>query len=328
MVASNVIGHDSIAQRLEFAFEQDRIPSGYLLIGPEGIGKSTLVKSFAQKMNCATQDNCRICDSCKMFDGGRHPDFHVIKPEGQNIRIKQIHELIGHLDLKPVYAKKRVVLVKEANKLNPESANSFLKILEEPPLNTLIVLMTGDESQLLETIVSRCQKIYFSPLTQEEIRLVLDQNYTLDSDTMSFALCYAQGRVRKRFIEKAAQLANMRIQVLQLLKQLTTEKLLDFSTLIDQWVKQNLHPYFLEFCMAWLRDFSSVRRGDFDDLINCDLSEELSDIPSGFTDEKLQWCFELVVETELAIQSNASKALALESLIVQLKQVYWGALVV
>jgi len=328
MVASRIIGHDAIAQRLEFAFEQDRVPSAYLFIGPGGIGKSTLVKAFAQKMNCVTRDNCHSCDNCRMFEVGRHPDFHVIKPEGQNIRIKQIHELIGHLDLKPAYAKKRVVLVKEANKLNAESANSFLKILEEPPLNTLIVLMTADESQLLETIVSRCQKIYFSPLTPEEIRLVLGQNYDLDADTMSFVLCYAQGRVRKRFIESASPLATMRIQVLQLLKQLTSEKLLDFCSLIDQWVKQNLQDYLLEFCMAWLRDFSSIGRGDFDDLINRDLLAELSGIPPGFTDEKLQWCFDLVVETELAIRSNASKALALESLAIQLKQVYEGAIVV
>lgn len=328
MVTQNVIGHDSIAQRLEYAFQQDRIPSGYLLVGPDGIGKSTLVKSFAQMMNCETNDNCHRCDSCKMFDKGMHPDFYVIKPDGQNIRIKQIHELIGHLDLKPTYASKRVVLVKEANKLNPESGNSFLKILEEPPLNTLIVLMTADENQLLETINSRCQKIYFSPLNTEEVRLVLEQNYKLDAESMEFVLCYSQGRIRKQFIEKVSQLANMRIQVLHLLKDLTTEKLFDYTVLSEQWVKQNLHTYFLEFCMAWLRDFASIRNGDMDAVINRDMKAELSEIPDKFTDEVLQWCFDLVVETELAIQSNASKNLALESLMVQLKQVYWGTLVV
>ncbi len=328
MTTSNVIGHDSIAQRLEFAFQQNRIPSGYLFIGPDGIGKSTLVKSFAQMMNCETHDNCHQCDSCRMFDGGRHPDFYVIKPDGKSIRIKQIHELIGHLDLKPAYATKRVVLVKEANKLNQESANSFLKILEEPPLNTLIILMTADENQLLETINSRCQKIYFSPLTSEEIRLVLDQNYKLDPEMMEFLLCYAQGRIRKRFIEKATILANIRIQTLHMLKNLNTEKLHDYSLLTDQWVKQDLHGYFLEFCMAWLRDFVAVRSQTLLDVINRDMKDELSEIPSRFTDEVLQWCFDLVVETELAIQSNASKNLALESLITQLKQIYWGMPVV
>lgn len=328
MTPLNVIGHDSIAQRLEFAFQQDRIPSGYLFIGPDGIGKSTLVKSFAQKMNCATHDNCHQCDNCRMFDGGSHPDFHVIKPDGQSIRIRQIHELIGHLDLKPAYATKRVVLVKEANRLNAESANSFLKILEEPPLNTLIILMTADENQLLETINSRCQKIYFSPLTTEEIRTVLEQNYKLDPEMMDFVLCYSQGRIRKKFIDKASVLANMRIQTLKMLKSLSTEKLYDFSLLTDQWVKQDLHGFFLEFCMAWLRDFLAVRGQGTAELINCDLKDELNDVPEKFTDEMLQWCFGLVVETELAIQSNASKNLALESLLVQLKQVFWGTLVV
>jgi len=63
-------------------------------------------------------------------------------------------------------------------------------------------------------------------------------------------------------------------------------------------------------------------------MINSDIVDELAEIPEQFTDERLQWCFDLVVETELAVQSNASKNLALESLLIQLKQVYWGTLVV
>ncbi|MBU2645702.1 DNA polymerase III subunit delta' [bacterium] len=328
MTFTNVIGHGSIAQQLEYTYQQDRIPSAYLFIGLEGIGKSTLVKAFAQMMNCQTHDNCHRCDSCRMFDNGNHPDFHVIKPDGQSIRIKQIHDLIRHLDLKPAYAVKRLVLVKEAHKLNLESANSFLKILEEPPLNTLIILMTTDENLLLETINSRCQKIYFSPLTSEDLRILLDRNYQLDPATLDFVLSYAQGRIRKGFIEKATILANMRIQVLHMLKTLKTEKLYDYSLLIDQWVKQNLHPFFLEFCMAWLRDLLSVRRQSPMGVINSDMMDELEDVSTCFSDEILQWSFDLVVETELAIQSNASKNLALESLLIQMKQIFWGTLVV
>ncbi len=328
MTFSNVIGHRSNVQQLKTAFQQDRIPSSYLFIGTEGIGKSTLVKAFAQMINCQTHDICHRCDSCRMFDSGSHPDFHVIQPDGQGIRIKQIHDLIRHLDLKPTYAEKRVVLVKEAHKMNLESSNSFLKILEEPPLDTLIVLLTPDESRLLETINSRCHKVYFAPLTTKEIQLVLDRNYQLDPDILDFVLCYAQGRVRSQFIEKAVVLANMRIQVFHILQNLATEKLFDYSLLIDQWVKQNLHGYFLEFCMAWIRDFIAVRKRVLNDLINHDMQDEAETAANKFSDEKLQWIFGLVVETELAIQSNASKSLALESLLVQLKQIFWGTPVV
>jgi len=328
MAFSNLIGHNDIVQRLEFAYQQDRIPSSYLFIGPAGIGKGMLVKAFAQMLNCETHDNCHQCDSCKMFDNKMHPDFHVIRPDGQNIRIRQIHELISHLDLKPIYATKRIVLVKEANKLNQESANSFLKILEEPPLNTLIILMTEDESHLLETINSRCQKIYFSPLNPEEIQTVLNENYQLDAETLEFVLCYAQGRIRKRFIEKATLLSGMRRQVLNMLNSLNTEDLYEYSLMTDKWVKQDLHGYFIEFCLAWLRDFAAIQNQNSSDLINRDLKGELQQIPSRFTNETLQWSFNLVVETEQAIKSNASKNLALESLIIQLKQVFWGTLVV
>lgn len=328
MTPTQVIGHDSIAERLAFAFQQDRIPSGYLFIGFNGIGKSTLVRSFAQMMNCETHDHCHRCNNCSMFDHGSHPDFHVVKPDGRNIRIRQIHELIGYLDLKPAYAKKRVVLVKEAEKMNLESANAFLKILEEPPLNTLIVLSTADENQLLETINSRCQKIYFSPLRPDEVRLVLEENYNLDAETMDFVICYAQGRIRKRFVERVSQLSTMRMQVLQMLKNLTTEKMPDYCLLLENWVKQDLHDYFLEFCAAWLRDFITIHSRLPLPMINNDIKEELAEIPPRVSDESLQSCFDLVVETEAAIQSNASRNLALESLVIQMKQVFWGTLVV
>ncbi|NQU62763.1 MAG: DNA polymerase III subunit [SAR324 cluster bacterium] len=328
MAFSNIIGHDSIVRKLEFAFQQDRIPSSYLFVGSEGIGKSSLVKDFAQMANCETHDNCHNCDSCRMFDNGMHPDFYVIKPDGQGIRIKQIHELIGHLDLKPTYAKKRVVLVKEAHKMNQESANSFLKILEEPSLDTLIILMTPDESRLLETINSRCHKVFFSQLTVKDIRSIVNLNYQLDPDILDFVLCFAQGRIRKIFIEKAAALANMRVQVLHMLNNLKTENLYDHTLLLDHWVKQDLHNFFLEFCMAWLRDFVSVRKQGASGVINSDIMDELETASSSFSEEALQWSFDLVVETELAIQSNASKNLALESLLIQLKQIFWGTPVV
>ncbi len=177
MELKGVYGHDSIKQRLLSAFHQDRIPSAYLFLGQEGIGKALLVREYAQLINCETRNNCGHCTNCRMFAGGSHPDFEIIKPSGQNIRIKQILELIEKLSLKPSYASKRVIFVKQTHRLNQESANSFLKILEEPPLDTLIVLSTTDENLLLETIVSRCQSVHFPPLTKSE--LGAPRNYSI-----------------------------------------------------------------------------------------------------------------------------------------------------
>ncbi len=325
---SQIFGHEPIKQRLEFAFQNDHIPSGYLFIGPSGIGKSTLTKEFAQMMNCRTKDICHQCENCRMFDNGSHPDFHLIKPSGQDIRIAQIHQLIDQLSFKPAYAKKRVVLVKNAHRLNQESANSFLKILEEPPLDTLIILMTHDENLLLETILSRCQKILFSPLTRLQLKNAITDKYNVNSDELEFILNYAGGRIRKDFINNVSTLFNMRNQVLKILQNLRTENMIDHCLLLEKWTKKELHGFFLEFCSAWIRDFICLKSRVEEGLINLDMINELRSRPINYTEEQLQWSFDLVIETELAIQVHAAKILALESLLVQLKQVFGGVLVI
>jgi len=121
--------HRGTALCLEMAFRNDRVPSAYLFVGPAGVGKTALAKQFAQLLNCDDHSLCHHCENCRLFERDSHPDFHLIEPNGQNIRIAQIQTLITQLNLKPTYARHRVVLVKEAQKMNQESANAFLKIL-------------------------------------------------------------------------------------------------------------------------------------------------------------------------------------------------------
>jgi DNA polymerase-3 subunit delta' len=263
-----------------------------------------------------------------LFDSGSHPDFLIVQRNGQFIRIGQIQDLIAQLSLKPVYASKRVVLIKEAERMNLESANSFLKILEEPPLNTLIVLAAADENLLLETILSRCQKISFSPLGRDVLRRIIKERHTLNEDDVEFVLNYSGGRIRKEFIANATELNVMRRQVLSLLSSLSLEKMVDHTTQLEQWVKKDLHEYFLEFCAIWLKDFYYLKVGAADQITNSDLINEIAATTNSTTPEQLIWAFDLTIETELAVKANAGRQLALESLIIQLKQVFEGIVVI
>lgn len=323
-----IYGHEAVKERLIKAFESNRIASAYLFLGESGIGKSSLVKEFAQLLNCETHSLCHNCPNCRLFDSGSHPDFIVVQRNGQFIRIGQIQELISQLSLKPVYANKRVVLVKEAERLNLESANCFLKILEEPPLNTMIVVLAADENQLLETILSRCQKIAFSPLEWDVLRRIIQERFTLDQAETEFVIQYSGGRIRKEFIGSATELNVMRRQVLAMLCSLKLEKMVDHVQQLEQWVKKELHGYFLEFCAIWLKDFYYFRIGAMDRIVNRDLAKEIAVDKIPGTPEQLIWGFDLTIETELAVKANAGKQLALESLIIQLKQVFEGAVVV
>jgi DNA polymerase-3 subunit delta' len=328
MTFSKILGHQAVVERLTLAFQKDRIPSAYLFVGGNGVGKNTIVREYAQMINCRTHNICGTCDSCHMFGTQAHPDYIVIKPTGQFIRIGQIKQLIAQLGLKPIYAQKRVAVIHEAHRMNLESANCFLKILEEPPLDTLIVLMTTDEKRLLETIQSRCQKVVFSTLSREQLKQIYEQYFDIPEDEVPFILNYSKGSIRKEFIKKASELYNIRSLVLRVLTGLTNERLNDHIYLLEQWIKQDNQLYFIEFCTAWFRDFIYLKQGRSEGLYNQDVVDEIPDSVLRLSVEQLQWAFDLAIETEIAMKKNAAKLLALESLLIQFKQVFAGVPVI
>ena len=110
-----------------------------------------------------TVDACGQCQPCRQILANSHPDIISVKPQGDTLRINQIRELLGLLAMKPHSAKHRVVIIAESHTMNPEAANALLKVLEEPPANTTLILTAAQKSDLLPTILSRCRHIGSSP---------------------------------------------------------------------------------------------------------------------------------------------------------------------
>jgi DNA polymerase III delta' subunit len=147
------------------------MPNSLLFTGPEGVGKSDMALVLAKAMNCLQEkdDSCEVCTSCKAINNSNFPDVMVISPEKNLLKINQMREMKTTAYLKPMVGRKRVFILKDAEKMNDEAANSVLKILEEPPVFTHIVLVTHNPYLILPTIQSRCQKLAFSPVLREDI---------------------------------------------------------------------------------------------------------------------------------------------------------------
>lgn len=156
-----IIGHKKQQQFLKKIIASGKIPHALLFTGPEGIGKKTI----AQKV---------ISD---IFGGNilRHPDFILIEPEGKQIKISQIRDLNWRLSLKPIKAPFVSVLIQNAHLMTREAQNCFLKTLEEPKAETVLILITQHPNFLLPTIVSRCEIIKFYPPKEKEIRDYLQE---------------------------------------------------------------------------------------------------------------------------------------------------------
>ena len=177
----DIIGHERQKNILLKGFQRRREATSYLFSGDSGIGKTLFALEYAKTVNCLNPqivnglvDACDKCSSCKKVSSGNHPDIMTIEPDGDQIKIDQIREVAEFLSFAPYEGNKKIVIVKDAEKMNQPASNAFLKTLEEPPDKSLIILVTSSEESLLETIRSRCFRIKFSPLSKVETLKVIN----------------------------------------------------------------------------------------------------------------------------------------------------------
>lgn len=175
MAFKDILGNERQKKILRKALQKDRIPNSMLFCGLEGVGKKSLALVLAKAMNCEKKkdDACEVCSPCKAISRDNFPDVMVISPDGNIIKIDQIRILKQTAYLKPMVGQKRVFIVAEAEKMNEEAANSLLKILEEPPLFSHIILVTHNPDVIKPTIKSRCQILSFQPVSREDIEKIL-----------------------------------------------------------------------------------------------------------------------------------------------------------
>ena len=175
MAFKDIAGNVRVRRILKLALERGRVPNSLIFGGPDGVGKSDMALTLAKTLNCRTltTDSCDECPSCRAIDSGTHPDVLVLTAEVRDVKIEQTRLLKQMAYLRPMIGKRRVFIIEEAENLNEPSANSLLKVLEEPPDFTHIILVTASPHRLVPTIRSRCQTLAFSPIGREEIEEIL-----------------------------------------------------------------------------------------------------------------------------------------------------------
>ena len=175
------------------AWQKQKLASCYLFFGPEGTGRMHFARSLAMAVNCQNQTfpPCGQCSSCRKIDSNNHPDVHYIrKLEFSFIKIEQIHQMHRDICLRPFEGKCKAFIITNTEDLTAEASNSLLKIIEEPPGDSLIILIASDPSRVFPTITSRCQKIRFFALDRVQAKNILQQEYNLD-ERLSHYLAFA-----------------------------------------------------------------------------------------------------------------------------------------
>ncbi len=153
------------------------LPPASLLVGAEGVGKTTLALSLAALANCreaGSGDFCGDCESCIKIASGNHPDVILFESSGTSISIEAMRRLSREAQFHPFQGTIRVFIIDRAEKMTQEAANSILKTLEEPPATSHIILTTAFPELLLPTIRSRCQRFRFRRLSRGELKAYLE----------------------------------------------------------------------------------------------------------------------------------------------------------
>ena len=180
----------------------------YLFSGDEGIGKRMTALALAAAVNCdipGQDGGCGECPSCRKVASLGHPDVHLVAPDGSELKIDQIRQAQADLSLKPFEGRKKVLLVDGAESMNDASANAFLKTLEEPPGDTLIILVTSMPRGLLQTIRSRCQEITFHPLPRRTLaELLMEKRGLPETDALLIA-ALSRGSLGRGLVMDAEQ---------------------------------------------------------------------------------------------------------------------------
>jgi DNA polymerase-3 subunit delta' len=171
----------------------------YLFHGAGGVGKTTTALEFAKALNCERggPEACGECLTCRRAEHGNLRDIEIIEPgskSGQTIEIEQVRELISRANTRPTEGKRKVFLLPQASRLSPPAMQTLLKTLEEPPEFVTLILETQDLTDLLPTLISRCQTVRFRSLPKETIERIL-QSRKAPPARISTAAAYAQGSV-------------------------------------------------------------------------------------------------------------------------------------
>lgn len=345
----SILGQDKALRILSRFIQKGKIPHALLFTGIEGIGKQMAAIAFAMACNCERISSnlfvineknigserrnsevgddltgpCGLCRSCKKILSGNHPDIVIITPIGPTIKIAQIRDVLKILSLKPYEARVRVVVILKSHTMNPAASNALLKVLEEPPDNSILILTTPNASDLLSTIVSRCRNIRFNPLLKNDIIRLLEQNYKIDYEHASIISNMANGSYTRALdMSKSNWIAHRKWLILasglenpEMLTKIPKNLMLAFSEKLAKNKETVLNS--LDIIKMWLRDLL-IWRYSPDKIINKDLSEKIRHASQKIHVNLLLKYIEEVDQTQRDIKENMNLRLCLDVLMMKL----------
>ena len=310
----SVIGHEREIVKIFQLKNSNHWPHAVVFVGPSGIGKKKIALALAQSLICTqASDGCGTCGPCLRVEKLQSENLTVLEPDAELskpvIKVEKIRNLLMTLSLASI-GPARVVIIENANTMNPQASNALLKTLEEPTENIFFILLANDLNQLLPTIRSRCQIFRFSGLSYEQLKILKpglsDWNYRS-----------SRGQVDKLELLTTKDGALKREEALGFLEQFCKdENFLEDKTWKDLVKDRSWALFSLNCWLQILRDAVVLKTQAQKFILNSDQNERLKMLHT-LSLKKLLWFCNQLIQAEREINSNFDATLIFESLKVQ-----------
>ena len=289
---NNILGNDKIKEILVNSINTNKTSHSYLFIGTEGIGKMLFAKEFAKMILCTNENKyCNNCKSCIEFDTNNNPDFKIIEPYGNSIKIEQIREFQSKVVEKPIISNRKVYIINDSDKMTSEAQNCLLKTLEEPPEYVTIILIGSNENAFLSTIKSRCMILHFDKIPNSVIEKYLEDNYQLKINSKIMIDAF-QGSIGKAILLKEKQEEYERIE--KVIYSVETSDKIDILNMSEMIYKANEEKFDIL---------------DYINIVLIDLAKKSN---------KYSSCIKIVEDTKKRLKSNANYDMCIDNLLFKL----------
>ncbi|MDW5300589.1 MAG: DNA polymerase III subunit delta' [Sedimentibacter sp.] len=325
MLYSQVAGQEEIKISLIKSINNSQVSHCYIFEGPKGMGKYDLALIFAQSLLCSDfhEEPCNVCSNCIKMNSMNHPDLHIVNQEESTIKRESIDELIESIYKKSYESNRKVYIIKDAHLMTTQAANTFLKTLEEPPGDSVMILLTTNINLLIPTITSRCQIVKFRNISKETIKTYLNEHFNTEEDIADLAANYSKG-----ILNKAVNIVNGNDSILKKREEII--KVFDKIINTDSEIIYEVENYFeenkdnidliIETIMLWIRDIIFVQNNMEDLVINKDfvnIAKQYSESMRADSD-----IIEYLQNTSENIKSNVNYKLAIDNMLLKIQEVF------
>jgi DNA polymerase-3 subunit delta' len=318
MGLAELIGHIKQLDSLRAALAHQRLHHAYLFAGPEGVGKRTIAMALAKAIHCSesAEDYCDRCANCASISDSNHADVRFVQPLAgkKEISIHQVREVERELRFRSFSGKRKIAIIDPAALMNPSAQNALLKTLEEPPDNSLIILITPNAGGLLPTLRSRCLRLSFAPLPRDNVAAFLKAKQNIGAKDAEFLAAMSMGSIGVAASLDQATLIEKRrgwIGMLSALRDRDYQGAIAAAEALGATREGSLD--FLRWAESWYRDLliHGVTQKP-DELVNLDMMAQIEQTAAACDADRALAALTGISGAAAGIQRNLNRRMVLE----------------